>query len=118
MHPKLMQGEEKERIVERLVRQLLAHPEVVFALLHGSFVEDGPFRDIDVVVYLKLETVAADRFRWYEGALAAELEQHTHVPTDVRVFNDASVSFRYHAMKGRVIFVRDECLFDDLRART
>lgn len=118
VRPKVMAVKDKERLVEKLVRQLSTHPDVVFALLHGSFVEDGPFRDIDVVVYLDPQNVTPDRFRSYEGELAAELELQVNLPVDVRVFNDAALSFRYHALKGRTILLRDETLLDDLRART
>jgi hypothetical protein len=47
---------------------------------------------------------------------------HLHVqlghPIDVRVLNDAPLSFRYHALGGRPLVVRDERFLDDLRART
>lgn len=118
MRPKVMAVKDKERLVEKMVRQLSTHPEVVFALLHGSFLEDRPFRDIDVVVYLNPQIVVPRRFRSYEGELAAELELQVNMPIDVRVFNDAALSFRYHALKGRAILLRDETLLDDLRART
>jgi hypothetical protein len=37
---------------------------------------------------------------------------------DVRLLNDAPVSFRYHALKGVVLFVQDEDWLDEFRART
>lgn len=43
--------QEKERIAELLAAALAAEPDVVFAYLHGSFVEADAFRDIDVAVF-------------------------------------------------------------------
>jgi uncharacterized protein len=37
---------------------------------------------------------------------------------DVRVLNDAPLAFRYHALQGRPLVVRDEALLDEVRART
>ena len=39
-------------------------------------------------------------------------------PIDVRVLNDAPLAFRYHALQGRPLVVRDEEFLDELRART
>jgi hypothetical protein len=40
------------------------------------------------------------------------------LPVDVRVLNDAPVAFRYHALKGTVLLVREADFLDELRART
>lgn len=37
---------------------------------------------------------------------------------DVGVLNDAPLGFRFHALKGTPLIVRDRGLFDDVRART
>ena len=39
---------EGARVIEALRRELEGRPEVLFAYLHGSFIEGGPYRDIDV----------------------------------------------------------------------
>jgi hypothetical protein len=39
-------------------------------------------------------------------------------PIDVRVLNDASLAFRYHALKGKPLVVRDAEFTDEVRART
>ena len=43
---------EREAILNTLQRALEMQPEVVFAHVHGSFLEDRPFHDIDLAVYL------------------------------------------------------------------
>jgi hypothetical protein len=40
------------------------------------------------------------------------------VPVDVRVLNEAPLTFRYHALKGEPLVVRDRELLDEMRART
>jgi len=101
-----------------LQRELEVRPEVVLALLHGSFSKGGAYRDIDVAVWLDPERLSPDeRFRY-----ALDLSVHLHLqlgsPIDVRVLNDAPLAFRYHVLRGRPLVVRDERFLDDLRART
>ena len=110
--------EDRERIVARLKRELEARPEIVLALLHGSFLEGGAYRDIDVVIWLGAERFSQDeRFR-YALDLSVQLHLALGFPVDVRVLDDAPLAFRYHALGGRPLVVRDETLLDDLRART
>jgi len=109
---------DREQIVGRLQRELDARSEIVLALLHGSFPKGGTYRDIDVAVWLDPERLSPDeRFRY-----ALDLSVHLHLqlvsPIDVRVLNDAPLAFRYHALQGRPLVVRDERFLDDLRART
>ena len=44
--------QDREALTDVLRRRLEAHPEIVFAVLHGSFVTEGPYRDIDVAVWV------------------------------------------------------------------
>ena len=109
---------DREQIAGALRRELEARPEVVLALLHGSFSKGGAYRDIDVAVWLDPGRLSTDeRFRY-----ALDLSVHLHVqlgrPIDVRVLNDAPLAFRYHALQGRPLVVRDEEFLDELRART
>ena len=93
-------------------------PEIVLAVLHGSFVAGGPYRDIDVAVWV----VPADRpdTGWHRYAidLAAELTVALSAPVDVQVLNEAPLAFRYHALGGQLLVVRDQQFFHDLRERT
>jgi predicted nucleotidyltransferase len=111
-------SEEQERLVAVLVAELAARPEIAFAFLHGSFTAGGPFRDLDVAVYFDAERVSPDQLRDYEAGLAIALEEKVMFPVDVRVLNDAPVSFRYHAIKGRLLVARDGNVADEFRART
>jgi predicted nucleotidyltransferase len=109
---------DREPIVGRLQHELEARPEIVLALLHGSFPQGGPYRDVDVAVWLDPGPFSrGERFRY-----ALDLSVHLHLqlgcPIDVRVLNDAPLAFRYHALQGRALVVRDETFLDELRART
>ncbi len=109
---------DRQWIVARLNRELEARSEIVLALLHGSFTRGGAYRDIDMAVWLDPGRLSLDeRFRY-----ALDLSVHLHVqlgrPIDVRVLNDAPLAFRYHALQGRPLVMRDEEFLDELRART
>ena len=109
---------DREQIVGRLQRELDARSEIALALLHGSFPKGGTYRDIDVAVWLNPASISRDeRFR-YALDLSVQLHLHLGCPIDVRVLNDAPLAFRYHALQGRPLVVRDETFLDELRART
>ena len=108
----------REQIVGRLQRELDARPEIVLALLHGSFPDGGTHRDIDVALWLDpIRLSREERFR-YAVDLSVQLHLQMASPIDVRVLNDAPLAFRYHALQGRLLVVRDETFLDELRART
>ncbi|MGH8548961.1 MAG: nucleotidyltransferase domain-containing protein [Methylococcales bacterium] len=109
---------EKERLVLELTRELNWLPELVFVFLHGSFLVESTFRDLDLAVYVRPESGNDLRFRDYEADLAVDLTLKAGIPVDIRVLNDAPVGFRYHALKGRLLMVRDENMLDEFRART
>ena len=109
---------DREQLRSRLVRDLDARPEILLALLHGSFARDRAFRDIDVAVWLDSARLSKDeRFR-FALDLAVELRLTLGHAVDVRVLNDAPLGFRYHALAGSLLVVRDEGFLDELRART
>jgi uncharacterized protein len=109
---------DREQIVGDLRRELEARPEVVLAVLHGSFSKGGAYRDVDVAVWLAPERLSREeRFR-YALDLSVHLQLQLGSPIDVRVLNDAPLAFRYHALKGRPFVARDDEFLDELRART
>ena len=105
--------EEKEKIIELLRGYLLKREEVVFAYLHGSFLEEGPFRDIDIAVYVKGSVSP-----FYEEELEDELSRLIGLPVDVRILNSAPVTFRFRAIGGLLLFSRDEKARCDFEERT
>lgn len=103
-------------LVDRLRRLLEGRREIRCAYLHGSFLEGGPYRDVDLAVWI--ESVRRAGWRAYELDLAVELQLALGQPVDVRVLNDAPLAFRFHALRGQLLVVRDPEWLDELRART
>jgi predicted nucleotidyltransferase len=116
--PRIVSVERRDRLIRQLRTLLENRPEVLFALLHGSFPTGGPFRDVDLALYLEPEIVHRESFRDYELERGVRWTDIVGVPVDVRLLNDAPVGFRYHALNGMVLFVRDEEFLDEFRART
>ena len=108
---------DRGQLSSRLARELDARSEVLLALLHGSFARGETFRDIDVAVWLDPLRLSKDeRFR-FALDLSVELRLTLGHPIDVRVLNDAPLGFRYHALAGAALMVRDEEFLAELRAR-
>jgi predicted nucleotidyltransferase len=112
-----LQDADKSAVVNGLKTVLGKRPEISFAYLHGSFAKADDFRDIDVAVYLK--DVPASPLE-YEIALETEIMQAvTGYPADVRVLNNAPLSFRYHVIKeGLPLIVRNDDARSDFQEAT
>ena len=109
---------QRGRLIEQVKHRLQGRPEILLALLHGSFLTGGPFRDVDLALYLGPGTIGSNAFRDYELEQGVRWSAEHGLSIDVRVLNDAPVTFRYHALKGTALLVRDEEFVDELRART
>ena len=103
-----IQPEAREALIRRLAAELEEESVVGFAYLYGSLLESHPVHDIDVGLYFR------ESLSERNSALAAELSGRLTVaagiPVDVRVLNDAPVSFLYHVLRGRLLMIRDETL--------
>ncbi len=96
------------------MKSLLANqPHVLFAYLHGSFLEREDPQDIDVAVYL-FPTIF-DRFHQdgevslsFAIPLEMELEKHLARKVDLQVLNRAPLGFRYRVItEGKLIMERE-----------
>lgn len=99
--------EEKEKVKNNLVRLLSKNDEIIFAYLHGSFIDAYWFRDIDIAVYLD-EKKVNKRALDYELSLSVELEKTLKLPVDIKILNYAPLSFRYKVTKGEKILSSNE----------
>ena len=108
--------DERERIRRTLAAVLESEPDLDFAWLHGSFLAADEFRDIDIGVHLS----AAAEVRLQRGLeLAVRLDQEIGFPIDVRVLNDAPVTFLFHVFReGRLLLSRNDERLADLMERT
>ncbi|HAS53014.1 MAG TPA: nucleotidyltransferase domain-containing protein [Nitrospiraceae bacterium] len=97
----------RQAVQDRLKKVLEKRPEVCFGYVHGSFVSDDAFADVDVAVFLydRPETPLQ-----YELALESALMEAVHpYQADVRILNSASLSFRYQVIKGGIpLSVQDD----------
>ena len=101
------------------IREVLeGQPEVVFAYLHGSLQRGGPSRDVDVAIWVDRARMADSGLDLYALDLGAALQAALAQPVDVQVLNRAPLAFRYHALRGTPVLVRDWEFPDELRART
>jgi len=100
-----MESEERKRLLRGLKGLLEDVEGVVFAYVHGSFVELDAFRDIDVALWVKDPEEAFN----YAVALSVKLEAEVGVPVDVHVLNDAPLPFKRQVFtKGELLLSVDE----------
>lgn len=96
---------EKERLLESLRKRLEEDGGIVFAYVHGSLVEKGFFRDVDVAVWIR---DLGEAFK-YEVDFSARLEIDLGIPIDIRVLNGAPLPFKHHVFtRGKLFFSRDK----------
>jgi predicted nucleotidyltransferase len=99
---------ERQQLVARLVDLLSAHTEIDFAYIFGTFVEEMPYHDVDVAVFLfPAATSMTDLFE-YEMKLSTELTLALHMSVDVHVLNGVPMGVRYTVVQGDLLFARDE----------
>ncbi|MER3523024.1 MAG: hypothetical protein C4326_02910 [Ignavibacteria bacterium] len=97
----------REEILLTLKETLAQRPEILFAYLFGSFVEEEKFRDLDVDVYVHEAVAVPDSFE-YAVRLAGELGLKMGYPVDVILMNTAPDHLIYSISKGTVLVDRDE----------
>lgn len=98
-----------EEVCRKLKESLEKREEIIFAYIHGSFIELTKFRDIDIAVYVNESLVPHDESLEYALEISALTELETGIsPLDTKVLNYASIGFRYHATKGILLFSKDE----------
>jgi predicted nucleotidyltransferase len=103
MQKRQLSEAEKAAVLKEISDALKAKEYVLFAYVFGSFASDARFRDIDVGVFVREEERRSPLK--LELKLEGELEASLHVPVDVRVINDAPLSFVYNVLKGKSVIV-------------
>ena len=108
-----MTRSEKAMVVDVVKSVLSREDNVLMAFLYGSFLEDRPFRDVDIGIVLR-EGSDVDHF--YEFELADRLERSVggEFPFDVRVVNNAPFTFLYYVVQGELLVCRDRDAYADL----
>jgi hypothetical protein len=90
----------REQIIRRIKDYFLDKNDVVFAYLHGSFIESRIFRDIDIAIFVRKSMRDIE----LESDLSYELTDKTGYPVEVRIINNASIAFQMAVLrKGRLL---------------
>ncbi len=100
-------ADKKDQIASAMSEILMKTENIHFSYIFGSFIDiDIPFHDIDLGIYY----AGNNRLQMFEDAnnLATVLIRKTGYPVDVRVLNDAPVSFLYNVLKGKLICEKNE----------
>jgi uncharacterized protein len=105
----------RAEVMKALAELLAADDRVVFAYLHGSFLGDAGFHDIDVGVCLRAGEPSPTETAL---ELAERLSKQVGYPVDVRPLNGAPLSFTFHVFQGARLTCRDEELLADLMEDT
>ena len=100
--------QDRQRITDLLAAKLMAEPTVAFAYVFGSFLEMNPIHDVDVGIYLH----PSDTKRETESvaSLARRLTDATGLPVDVRILNQAPMTFLYHVVRGHLLVSKNDDL--------
>jgi hypothetical protein len=104
--------EQREALLHRFREHLGQEPGVRFAYLYGSVLESARVHDVDVGLFL--DDTAVPRQATIADRLSATLAAAAGLPVDVRVLNNAPLSFQYHALQGQLLFCRDETVLTDM----
>lgn len=105
----------KESSVEKIKKLLISRDEIIFAYLHGSFLDNFNFEDIDVALYIDQEKINNKQAFDYSLRLSSELSSQIGFEVDVQILNYASLGFKHSVLKnGILLFSKDENLRLDL----
>ena len=110
MQKKTMTRKEKDRLIEKVSGLLGEKEHILFAYLFGSFVTSESFQDIDIAVYVRdgARSVAL------ELDIERDIENALQMQVDVRIINNAPLSFIYNVLKNKILAVdRDKAFRAD-----
>jgi len=105
----------KETTVENLKKKLSSRNEIIFSYIHGSFLDNYPFHDIDIAVYVDQEKIISQKAFDYSFQLSLDLSKETGFEIDIQIMNYAPLGFQHSVLKnGILLFSKNEKLRLDL----
>jgi len=107
---------EKEKIIE-VISSCLSnqYEKVITAYLFGSFLQSMSFKDIDIGIIV---TKNLSHLLSFELETEGKLQSIIKYPVDVRVLNQAPISFSQNVIRtGRIIIDKDPNLRADFETR-
>jgi len=103
MTKKQISKKEKQLIIERISSQLNKRKQIIFAYIFGTFAQDEKFADIDIGVFVREEN--SIKSLNFEFNLEEEIKTFTHLLPDVRIINQAPISFLYQVIKKGILII-------------
>jgi len=103
MHKKNLFIKDKKHLIEKAAAVLQSKEYIVFAYIFGSFTAETSFNDIDFGIFIHGENPKSPLALEFE--LELELENTLGFPVDMRIINNAPVSFVYNVLKSGVVIV-------------
>jgi predicted nucleotidyltransferase len=110
--------EERLKTLETIKTVLQREPSIVFAFLHGSFLFEPSFRDIDVGVFLGAENALPHLDLELDLSQRLEDALDSKFPVEVKIVNQAPLSFRFSVIKGKLLFARNDDILVDFMTTT
>ena len=103
-----LSASEKKDCLEKAAELLKRLPELIFAYAYGSFVGSGPFRDLDIALFVEKGRLP-ERIHAYEARLEKVLQRglQASFPIEVRVVDDAGIPFLFSVIQGRLLVDND-----------
>jgi len=99
--------EEKLKLLGFLRERLECDSGILFAYVHGGFIERCVFRDVDVALWIE----NVEKAFYYTVDFSVKMEVDVGIPIDVQVLNQAPLPFKYYVFtRGELLFSRDEKL--------
>ncbi len=96
----------KEVLINKLSSHLSGYKQISSAYIFGSFIQPDVFSDIDIGILANGKIEPALDF---ELKLEIELEDLIRYPVDVRILNNAPLSFSHNVIRhGMIIIDRDQ----------
>ena len=83
---------EKAKLLLKIRDELIRVNGIIFAYVHGGFIESKYFRDIDIAIWIKNWNEAFN----YTINLPVTLELKFNYPIDIQILNEAPLPFKYH----------------------
>jgi predicted nucleotidyltransferase len=101
---------EKKKIINKIRGILLKRKEIEFSILFGSFLQELPFKDIDVGIFLNKDYLEKINKIDYIIELGIYIEDRIKgFNFDIVILNELNSSFLYHVFKeGKLLFARDK----------
>lgn len=95
-----------DQILEKIRKVLEKDNNIIFTILHGSYLEHRKFHDLDLAIYLK-EDLKTQTENYYEIDLPIVLMDDIDIAIDISILNDSSLGFKYQTLKGKILICRD-----------